>query len=162
MWKQLLAALVIITLAGAAAYNYWPGEMPVCQICRRPMHAATSFFVTLESGHEVELCCPRCGLRFQRGRSDVRSVDVSDYMSQRRLPASEAVYVAGSAVHPCCSQAEILKDRSGIEYEMTWDRCLPSVIAFGSQEDALVFQQKQGGELMTYEGLGQQENAGAN
>jgi hypothetical protein len=161
MWKQLLAALVIMALAGTAAYYYWPREMPVCQICRRPMHAATSLFVSLDDGQEVELCCPRCGLRFQKGRSDVDSTQVSDYLSRRRLQAADASYVVGSSVHPCCSEAAILKDRSGIEYEKTWDRCLPSVIAFGSREDAQLFQREHGGELMTYPELQQQTDAGS-
>ena len=153
MWKQLLAALVIIGLVGSAAYTYWPEERPVCQICLRPMHEATSFFVTLEDGQEVELCCPRCGLRFQQGRTDVQSAEVSGYVGRERLDAAEAFYVSGSSVHPCCSSSEILKDRSGIEYERTWDRCMPSVIAFASEEEAESFQRENGGEISTYRRL---------
>ncbi len=158
MWKQILAGVVILALAGAAAYRYWPEEMPVCQICRRPMHASTSFFVTLQDGQEVELCCPRCGLRFQQGRDDVRSIEVTDYLSHRRLQASDAIYVSGSSVHPCCSPEEILKDQAGIEYERTWDRCLPSVIAFSSRKDAEDFRLEHGGELRTYAELQAEES----
>ena len=110
MWKQLLAGVVILALAGVAAYRYWPKEMPVCQVCRRPMHQATSMFVSLEGGQEVELCCPRCGLRFQQGRNDVRAAEAADYLSHHRIPAEDAVYVSGSSLHPCCSGEEILKE----------------------------------------------------
>ena len=153
MLRQFIAATFILALAGGAAYYYWPEEKPVCQICRRPMHRATSYFVTLRDGRRVELCCPRCGLRFQEGRRDVESAEVVSYADQELLQASEAFYVAGSSVHPCCSEAEILKDRSGIEYELTWDRCLPSVIAFKSREEASTFQSRHGGEVKTYREL---------
>ena len=159
MLRQILAGAVILALAGVAAYRYWPAEMPVCQICRRPMHQSTSMFVALEGGQEVELCCPRCGLRFQQGRTDIRGVEVTDYPSHNRLPAADAIYVSGSSVHPCCSTEEILKDRSGVEYERTWDRCLPSVIAFGSRRDAAAFQLEHGGEIRTYQELQAEEAA---
>lgn len=153
MLKQVIAGAVILVLAALAAHYYWPEEPPVCQICRRPMHRTTSCLVTLENGQEVELCCPRCGLRFLDGREDVLSVEVTSYADQQLLPASEAFYVVGSSVHPCCSEAEILKDWSGIEYELTWDRCLPSVIAFSAREEAEAFRSQHGGELSTYRGL---------
>lgn len=150
MLRQLIAAIVILAAAATAAYYYWPQEREVCQICRRPMHDATSYFVTLGNDHEVELCCPRCGLRFQTGRNDVAETEVADYPSGQRIAASEAFYVVGSSVHPCCSEADILKDRSGIEYERTWDRCLPSVIAFRSEEDAGNFRDRHGGRILNY------------
>lgn len=153
MARQLIAGLVILTLVVCTAYYFWPAETVVCQICRRPMHQATSYFVTLEGGGEVELCCPRCGLRFQTGRSDVESAVVADYSTQERVAASKAFYVVGSSVHPCCSEPEILKDRSGIEYERTWDRCLPSVIAFKSKEDAEMFMREKGGTLASWDEL---------
>jgi hypothetical protein len=161
MLRQVLAGIVIIALAGLAAYRYWPEEMPVCQICLRPMHQATSMFVALEGGQEVELCCPRCGLRFMEDRTDVRGIEVTDYSSRTRLPAADAVYVSGSSIHPCCSAEEILKDRSGVEYERTWDRCLPSVIAFSSRQNAEAFQLENGGEIRTYQELQAEESAGS-
>lgn len=153
MLRQIIAGIIIATLAATATYYYWRQEPDICQICRRPMHDATSFFVTLEDGQEVELCCPRCGMRFMAGREDVESSVVADYLSEERIPASKAFYVVGSSVHPFCSEAEILHDRSGIEYERTWDRCLPSVIAFRTREDAREFQAQYGGEIAQYDQL---------
>lgn len=147
MIRQIAAGVVILALAAAGAYYYWPEPPAVCQICRRPMHRATSNLVTLDDGTEVELCCPRCGLHFQEGRTDVVSSRVTNFLTGERIAAQDATYVVGSSVHPCCSEDEILADRSGIEYERTWDRCLPSVIAFASEEDAGSFQAQHGGEI---------------
>lgn len=153
MLKQLLAGMVILTLAGGLAYRFWPVEAPLCPVCRRPIHQSTSYYVTLGSGDTVELCCPRCGLRFQQSGGDVRSVEVTDYDTGKRLDPKAAVYVEGSSVHPCCTQEEIMKDRAGSEYERTWDRCLPSVIAFGSRDAAERFRSRFGGELRNHDEL---------
>ncbi len=38
-----------------------------------------------------------------------------------------------------------------MEYERTWDRCLPSVIAFASSQAAREFQREHGGALRTHQ-----------
>ena len=43
-----------------------------------------------------------------------------------------------------------MKDQAGMEYERTWDRCLPSVIAFASRDAAVRFRAEHGGELRTH------------
>lgn len=153
MARQILAAAVILALAVGLAYYFWPAQEQLCPVCQRPIHRATSYYVTLGNGKTVELCCPRCGLRFQEDGGDVRSVKVTDYESGKQLDPDKAVYVEGSSVHPCCTQEEIMKDQAGMEYERTWDRCLPSVIAFASKEAARRFQTQNGGELRTHEQL---------
>ncbi len=150
MVRQIIACAIILALAGGLAYYFWPAQEQLCPVCERPIHRATSYFVTLEDGKTVELCCPRCGLRFQQNGGDVQSVQVTDYDSGKRLDPDEAVYVEGSSVHPCCTQEEIMKDQAGMEYERTWDRCLPSVIAFASRDAAVRFRAEHGGQVRTH------------
>ena len=151
MLRQLIAGAIILALAAGLAYYFWPANEQLCPVCQRPIHRATSYYVTLGTGKTVELCCPRCGLRFQQSGGDVRSVRVTDYVTGKLLDPEAAVYVEGSSVHPCCTQEEIKKDQAGVEYERTWDRCLPSVIAFGSEAAARKFQGQHGGEVRTHE-----------
>jgi len=47
----------------------------------------------------------------------------------------------------------VREDRSGGQYEVAWDRCLPSLIAFSSRQAALKFQEENGGNIKTYEEL---------
>jgi len=43
----------------------------------------------------------------------------------------------------------------------SWDRCLPSVIAFATREDAQAFQEQSGGSLLTFAELVQGTNVAA-
>jgi hypothetical protein len=161
MVRQFFAGAIILALTGGLGYYFWPAQETLCPVCQRPIHKATSYYVTLGDGRTVELCCPRCGLRFQQNGGDVRSVRVTDFDSGKLLNPEAAIYVEGSSVHPCCTQKEILKDHAGTEYERTWDRCLPSVIAFASKQAALKFQSEQGGELRTHEEIMAEVQIGA-
>ena len=49
-----------------------------------------------------------------------------------------------------CGHASVREDRSGRQYEVAWDRCLPSLIAFSSREAARKFQKENGGDIKTY------------
>ena len=161
MTRQLFAAAIILALTGGVGYRFWPEREPLCPVCGRPIHHATSYYVTLDNGKRVELCCTRCGLRFQENGGDVRTARVTDFDTGRLLDPEAAVYVEGSSVHPCCTNKELLKDQVGSEYERTWDRCLPSVIAFSSKQAAQKFQSEHGGELRTHEEIVSETRIGA-
>jgi hypothetical protein len=45
------------------------------------------------------------------------------------------------------------QDRSAGRYDLVWDRCLPSLIAFRSREEAEVFCEQHGGIVKVYEEL---------
>ncbi|TDI45122.1 MAG: hypothetical protein E2P02_08080 [Acidobacteria bacterium] len=68
------------------------------------------------------------------------------------IDAAVAYYVEGSPAH-FCGHASVREDRSGGQYEVAWDRCLPSLIAFSSRQAALKFQEENGGNIKTYEEL---------
>ncbi len=146
---------IIALLIGAGYYVYIQLE-PECAICRRPMHKATSYSILLEDESSVEVCCPRCGLHFQQGRRDVADAQVADFSTGERVPADEAHYVENSSVHLCCPMDPIPKDRSGTQYPLAWDRCLPSLVAFRNRDQAVEFSRQRGGHIKTYAQLLQQ------
>lgn len=153
MWRQFLAGVAILLLLFFLAVRFWPEQEDVCAVCLRPTHKVTSYFVTLEGGETVELCCPRCGLRFEQEGGEVASVKVTDYGTGELLDPGDATFVEGSAVHVCCGEEALLRDREGSEYERTWDRCLPSVIAFGSRAKAEDFRARSGGRILQLDEL---------
>src|SRR5690606_18883250 len=83
-------------------------------------------------------------------RSELMKAEVADFESGALLPAEEAIYVVGSDVHLCCSIERLREDWAGGQYVLSWDRCLPSIVAFRNRDRAIVFQSENGGYLSTY------------
>ena len=154
MVKRLLIAVAVIGLLGIAGrYVYLDlQDEALCSVCRRSLHEQTSFLIHLRGGGTERVCCPRCGLRFMRDREDIVGAEAADYHSDERLAAADAFYVEGSSVHLCCKDiAE--KDGSGVHYDLAWDRCLPSLIAFKSWDEASAFSGRYGGVVKIYDEL---------
>lgn len=154
MKKRILQAVAASALAAAAgAFIYvHAGDPRAGDVCLRPLHAETFYRIHLENGKNTDVCCPRCGLRFQEGRNDVVGVDATDFYTKERVDAVTAYYVESSPVD-FCSGAAVQLDRDGFQYQMAWDLCLPSVIGFASQEKAERFQREYGGSVKTYDEL---------
>jgi hypothetical protein len=148
---QVVAALAVVAAVGAFVYVQLD-DPDACDVCYRPMHQETFYRIHLEGGDTKDVCCPRCGLRFQEGRNDVVATEVTDFNTKQRIDAAKAYYVENSPVH-FCSHAGMHEDRSGVQYEVAWDRCLPSLIAFSSREAAQKFQHDNGGDIKTYQEL---------
>jgi len=154
MLKRIVTGAVGLTLVaalGAFLYTtYAPSDR--CDVCYRPLHKQTYYRIHLSDGKMLDVCCPRCGLRFQAGRKDVVGTEVTDFDTKRLVHADKAFYVEGSPVH-FCSHEPLEEDRSGTQYEVAWDRCLPSLIAFESKASATAFQAENGGAVKTYDEL---------
>jgi hypothetical protein len=143
---------VILVLGGL---GYWAistalrGE-PVCQVCARPIHAGQEYTLRLTDGTEEHTCCPRCGLHFQITNADrVQAARATDYATAAKIDPQQASYVEGSTLMTCCSTPP-LKRELETAYELVWDRCLPSLIAFKTEIEAQRFQQRYGGRLLSY------------
>lgn len=152
----ILGAAIFLGLTGRYVYTHLE-PAPVCEACHRAIHGETYYRVFVEGGEVEHVCCPRCGLRFQDGRTDVTGADASDYNTQERIPVEEAIFVEDSDVVMCRHDNRVEKDLSGGQYALTWDRCLPSLVAFSTREDAETFQRESGGELKTYAELLEEE-----
>ena len=147
-----MAAVAVVAVAGQYVYTHLENE-PLCQACYRSIHGETYYRVHFEDGSVENVCCPRCGMRVQKGRSDVVSADASDFHTQERIDAEGAFYVEDSAVALCRHDERVKEDLSGAQYQLTWDRCLPSLIAFSTRDAAEAFQKESGGTVKTYADL---------
>ncbi len=158
MATRILMLAALLGLAGSVGYFTYLqlGPQGECEICHRPVHEATAYEIHLEDGTCEKACCPRCGLRFQKGRTDVASAEVTDFDTGQRLDANHAFFVEGSSVNLCHSKT-LETDRSGVQYQLTWDRCMPSLIAFKDRESVESFRRDYGGVIKTYEEILEEE-----
>ena len=161
MLRQLTATSVVVILAVVAIGYFWRSGPAGCAVCQRPLHQATFYEIRLADETRVDVCCTRCGLHYQSSQDDVAAVRVADFSTGALLEADRATYVEGSEVHLCCLTGNVQEDRSGTQYDLAWDRCLPSLVAFQSLTDAIEFQGANGGRLRTYADLLAEEQAAA-
>jgi hypothetical protein len=143
-----IPAVAVVVLAAAALLSACGRGQ--CQVCHRPLHGRTAYRVHLQDGATEEVCCPRCGLRFQKTSGGVRSVEVADFGTGKMMDARDAYFVEGSSVHPCTSGDAVKHDRTGAQYTLDWDRCLPSLIAFRTLDAAEAFRAEKGGKIRSY------------
>lgn len=140
--------ILLVILWSSACYR----TQELCDVCQRQIHAEASYRVTLRDGTTKRLCCPRCGLHFQKG-IEVAGAAVSDYATGKLIRADDAYFVESSTVIVCCSTPAIQRDQTGTQYRRNWDRCLPSLVAFEHLGDAEGFAKRKGGILKTFSEL---------
>lgn len=119
---------------------------PVCFVCQRPLHPSQTFLVLSQNGRERRACCPRCGLRFVI-ESNGKPSQATDFSNGKLIPAESAFYLEGSDLMQCCGSTTMRAD-AGIVCETHYDRCLPSLVAFGTLANARAYQQAEGGRLL--------------
>lgn len=147
--KTLSLWLLMTLPAIAVGCSLW-NESEVCQACRRPLHAQTSYQITFDNGDKEKLCCPRCGLHVQTGRDDVSAAHTTDYSTGNLIEAETALYVESSDVMLCCPLDKQRRDRSGGLYTLQWDRCMPSLVSFDDREAAERFRDEHGGVIKSF------------
>ncbi len=145
--------LSVVLVAGVAAGSYWllrKTEPDTCRICRRDIHAQARAIAQVHGKNEP-VCCARCALTLahQQGKP-VRLVEVTDYVSQRRLSPEAAYYVEGSRV-VLCARHEPFLDVSKEPFQRVFDRCEPSLYAFARREEAESFAARNGGVVVRLE-----------
>ena len=147
--RRVVAILLPLALLGGVGYYLGQQEHLDCDICNRHLHEEMAYKIYLSSGEVLDACCPRCGLRFERSNDDVVSAQVADFTTGEFVPADEALYVEGSLVELCAHDLT-QRDGMGVLYRLVWDRCLPSLLAFKTREQAELFRHQNGGEIKTY------------
>lgn len=152
--KRVAISLCLLALLGGASYYVYQEARAEseCSICLRPIHHRTGYRLHLSGGRVEAVCCARCGLRFQQHRDDVDYVEVADFNTAEALDATEAFFVENSTNAFCCRE-RMGTDRAGIQYRLSWDRCLPGLVAFKTRDAAETFRQRIGGEIKTYREL---------
>lgn len=139
----LLACLLIVSFLGCTR------QAELCWVCQREIHPSVRATLTLADGKKVHACCPRCALHFQEEPSNrVRAIAVTDYSSGNSLPFKRAFLLEGSDETPCVHHPNVMDD-THMPMQACYDRCMPSLIAFGSDSGARAFMSEHGGTLYT-------------
>jgi DNA-binding IscR family transcriptional regulator len=121
--KLAEAGLIQKKHGGAALAEPSPNQ---CAMCGKSVSERTVFIVQLESGEQKRACCAHCGLMIQNHAKGVQQSLTADYLRGHILSAGQAVYLLNSEMAVCC---------------------MPSVLTFGSRQDAEKFQTGFGGTI---------------
>jgi hypothetical protein len=144
-------ALIVGALAGSwfVAYRQAPA---FCQISGRPIQANMLTLVKVD-GKLRYACCARCPLTLaERTHQKIQILEVTDYLTGKRLRAQDAFFVDGSSME-MCSGPRVRVDQYRTPYMRLFDRCSPSLLAFGSKQDAEDFIKTYGGQLQKLDEL---------
>ncbi len=148
-----LVGLAVICVAALTGYYVWTGRIaggtPLCDVCKRVIHPATSFRIVETNGKVKSTCCPRCGLTSVI-KNGGKVLDAVDFSTQKRIAATVAIYLEGSDIMECCSSTGFRADQGSYQ-EIDYDRCMPSLLAFARREDAEAVRQKHGGNIISFE-----------
>lgn len=124
----------------------------MCAVCQRAECKAMAFRVTLENGKVIETCCPRCGLHYVAvNKQRAREFDATDFATGHWMDATKAIYVEGSDWSPCSNLETRREGEGGCCLMKTYDRCLPSLVAFANRGEATVFREKHSGQLIAWQ-----------
>lgn len=144
----VMAVLLLVPSCGRARHS--------CSVCGGEECANLTFRIRLADSEVVETCCARCGVHFLKTeRRPVASLEVRDFDTAQPLDARSAIYVVGSDVTPCKDMhaTSAPRDERGCCLRPTYDRCLPSVLAFQARERAVEFSTQHGGSLASFDQL---------
>ena len=91
---------------------------------------ALLFIVRAANGEQKRACCAHCGLMIHSQTQDAAQSLTADYLHGHIISATQAIYVLGSDLNICC---------------------VPSLLSFGSKQDAEKFQKGFSGTLANME-----------
>jgi hypothetical protein len=154
--KRWLAVLVLLAAAiglGYAAFNgYWRSQPEQCYACQRLIHAH-SRTVAIVDGKPRTFCCPACALsEHEQERKPIRVTELTDYLTGARLSQKSAFLVKGSDVNMCV-RAHSMLDADKRAAQLHYDRCLPGLLAFASEDQAMQFAREHGGQVLPFEAI---------
>jgi hypothetical protein len=148
-----IVGLAVVCMAALVGYFVWTGGIaggqPLCEVCKRVIHPATSFRIMEANGAIKATCCPRCGLTSVI-KNGGKVLDAVDFSTLRRIAAADAIYLEGSDIMECCSATGFRADQGSYQ-EIDYDRCMPSLLAFSRREDAESVREKHGGHIISFE-----------
>ncbi len=147
--------VMVIGWGGYVGYRYVSSRNEKCSVCARIVHRKVAAEAILKSGSRSRTCCARCALHFAlQNPNDVVQLRVSDEVSGDMVAADGAWYVEGSdaqGCHPDPGADEMHPLREpGVIYDVAFDRCIPSLLAFRSESAAHEFRRQNGGTVLTY------------
>lgn len=109
-------------------------ERKSCHLCGMyiDLYASTRHVIIYEDGSQVETCSLACAAKLtKRSGKKISKIMAADYLTKELIKADSAVYLEGSDIPGVMSYV--------------------SRIAFKSKSDALAFQKKHGGKIITFQ-----------
>jgi len=154
--RNMIVTLVVLLAIGVTSFWAFRYEQRreragMCPFCDRMVHSATAYRIKV-GNRVVEACCPRCGMHAQvnqrlgtNGIAWATDVDTGEQVS-----AESAVYVEGGDVHYCThGDQPIVREPHGASTR-EYDRCLPTLVAFKTPQEAEAYQERHGGRVLSY------------
>jgi hypothetical protein len=152
-WFAVFAAVLVTAGIGYAGFRVYRSTQPEeCYACRRSIHAHSRTMAVI-NGRAKSFCCPACALsEHEQEGKPVRVTELTSFLDGKRLDPAEAFIVKGSDVNMCARTRELLDDEKR-PADLRYDRCLPSMLAFPNESEAVRFARRHGGEVLPFRGI---------
>jgi DNA-binding CsgD family transcriptional regulator len=98
----------------------------VCAMCGKSTHGKKVFIIYLSNGEQKTTCCAHCGLMLLTVTKGAWQSMTMDYLHGHMISANKAIYLIGCDLNVCC---------------------VPTILTFGSRQEAERFQTGFGGTL---------------
>jgi hypothetical protein len=153
--EYLVAGAAAAAIAIVSLFTYRYEIRPaadLCRACQRGLHAGMTYRLEMANGTWEEACCPRCGIHYALNHPGaVRQMWATDLTSGARILARSAYYVEGGDVEYCAPQkGSVAREPQGVSV-LTYDRCLPTLVAFRTEEAAQAYRRQHGGRVLAYD-----------
>ena len=150
----LIGVAAVLAVIGVALMAYrWgvPRQPALCQVCGRPILPETAY--RMETAHgTIKACCPRCAMHDMIDHPGmVRRAWATDFDSRRMIPAETAYYDEGGAVQYCTRGHDPMERGPEGVSQRVYDRCLPTLVAFATRDEAEAYRQQHGGRILSYQ-----------
>ena len=148
--KVLFRFFLILQVLLLSGMGSLPNQKPEkCVLCNRDIDSRMETILTLENGGEKKVCCIKCAFGYEsENPKKVSAIKVTDFATGEKLKPEGAFYLYGSDFAPYCSK-KVMFDQAKIPFVLCYDRCLPSVIAFKTEQGAKIFMKEHGGRILT-------------
>jgi hypothetical protein len=148
-----LVALTAICLISFWAYRYEKRRETagMCPFCDRVVHPVTAYRLKV-GDRMVAACCPRCGMHAELNQMPGKPAAAwaTDVTTGESVAADSATYVEGGDVQYCThGDQPMARESHGVSVR-EYDRCLPTLAAFKTQQEAETYQQQHGGRVLSY------------
>jgi hypothetical protein len=147
--SALVVAVVVAGLGYAAFRAYSSSQAEQCYACQRPIHAH-SRTVAMVNGKARVYCCPACALsEHEQDGKPIHVTELTDFATGAKLSPDAAFLVKGSDINMCAHTHE-LTDADKRSADLQYDRCSPSLLAFGQRSAAEEFARAHGGKVAPF------------
>lgn len=148
-----ITALALGAIAAVSIWAYRSVTRPpqdLCRVCERGLHAGVTYRLELSAGKE-DACCPRCGMHYAiQHPGAVKKAWATDLTTGEFVAAQSAYYVEGGDVEYCTMHSSpVEREPQGVSVR-DYDRCLPSMVAFRTEQEAAAYQKQHGGRVFDF------------